>query len=200
MNAVVINILDLVEEIGVDPTRAILEDFSTKKSESDESLNPDIETFLKRDSIQFAREKKSVTYLVYDDSDNSVLGYFAIAHKAIEITPVGLSNNVIRKVERYSQLNKELKAYSVSAFLIAQFGKNYAIDDGGRITGDELMKLANKELCELQHRAGGGIKYLDCEADAKLIKFYQDEQGFKLFGERISEKDGKRYLQFLKFF
>ena len=62
------------------------------------------------------------------------------------------------------------------------------------------MKLVDDELDDLQHRIGGGMKYLDCEADAKLIKFYQNEQTFKLFGERISEKDGKRYLQYMKFF
>ena len=61
------------------------------------------------------------------------------------------------------------------------------------------MRLCNKELFELQHRIGGGLEYLDCEADAKLIDFYQDNQHFRLFGERISEKDGKRYLQFMKY-
>ena len=103
-------------------------------------------------------------------------------------------------MERSAQLHKELNAYLVSSFLIAQFGKNYSVEKEKRISGDDLMKLASRELCEIQHRIGGGLKYLDCEADAKLINFYQKEQGFQLFGERISEKDGKRYLQYMKFF
>jgi hypothetical protein len=62
------------------------------------------------------------------------------------------------------------------------------------------MKLADKELYEIQHRIGGGVKYLDCLNDSKLIDFYQKKQQFQLFDERISEKDGKRYLQLVKFF
>lgn len=200
MTASVINILDMVEEVGIDATEAILADFSTRRSDSEEPLNEDIEVFLKNNSIQFAREKKSVTYLVVDENDGSLLGYFTIAHKTIEVPPSGLSKTKIKSVERYAQLHKDLNAYLVSAFLIAQFGKNYSIEQGKRISGDELMKLASKELCEIQHRIGGGLKYLDCEADAKLINFYQKQQNFQLFGERISEKDGKRYLQYMKFF
>ena len=105
----------------------------------------------------------------------------------------------MKTMSRYAELDTQKNSYLVSGFLIAQFGKNYAVDDGSRISGKELMRLANKELCDLQHRAGGGIEYLDCEADAKLINFYEGE-GFRLFGERISEKDGKRYLQYMRFF
>ena len=200
MTPSVINILDMVEEVGIEATEAILADFSTRKSNAEGPLNEDIEVFLKNNAIQFAREKKSVTYLVVDEDDGSLLGYFTIAHKAIEVPPFGLSKTKIKSVERYAQLHKELKAYLVSAFLIAQFGKNYSVEDGKRISGDELMRLASRELSEIQHRIGGGLKYLDCEADAKLINFYQKEQNFQLFGERISEKDGRRYLQYMKFF
>lgn len=200
MGIIVINILDMVEEVGINATEAVIADFSTKRSDGNNSLNPDIEIFLKNSAIQFAREKKAVTYLVCDEDDGSLLGYFSITHKAIEVPYIGLSKSTMKKLERYARMHKELNAYIVSAFLIAQFGKNYQIDNGFRISGDELMKLVHKELSEIQHRVGGGMKYLDCEADAKLINFYQKEQGFTLFGERISEKDGKRYLQYFKFF
>lgn len=196
------NILDLDEEAGEAGVNALIDGFTTvrlnEEGESEE-LNPDIEIFLKKNALQFAREKKSITYLVCDEDDGSLLGYFTITHKAVEVPPDGLSKTYIRKVERYAQLHKELKAYIVSGFLIAQFGKNYGVDDGHRISGDALMQLCNKELFELQHRSGGGLEYLDCEAHAKLIDFYEKKQGFRLFGERISEKDGKRYLQFMKF-
>ena len=197
MNAVALNILDVIECSGSDAVQTIISGFSTRKLE--QTLNPDIEEFLKKNAIQFAKEKKSVTYLVTDEDDGALLGYFTLAHKAIEIPTAGLSNTVIKKIEKYAQLNEELGVYTVSAFLIAQFGKNYAVDDGKRITGNELMRLCNKELFDVQHRVGGGLEYLDCEADAKLIDFYQDQQHFRLFGERISTKDGKRYLQYMKF-
>ena len=196
------NILDLNEEAGEEGINALVSDFTTARMNEDgltENLNPDIEEFLKKDALQFAKEKKSITYLVCDEDDGSLLGYFTITHKAVEVPPDGLSKTYIRKVERYAQLHKELNSYIVSGFLIAQFGKNYAVDDGKRISGSELMRLCNKELYELQHRLGGGLEYFDCEAHAELIDFYEKKQNFRLFGERISEKDGKRYLQYMKF-
>ena len=196
------NILDLNEEAGEEGINALVSDFTTARMNEDglaENLNPDIEVFLKEDALQFAKEKKSITYLVCDEDDGSLLGYFTITHKAVEVPPDGLSKTYIRKVERYAQLHKELNSYIVSGFLIAQFGKNYGVDDGQRISGSELMRLCNKELYELQHRLGDGLEYLDCEAHAELIDFYEKKQNFRLFGERISEKDGKRYLQYMKF-
>ena len=201
MTVAVWNRLDLDEEAGEEGIDALVSDFTTARENGDgvlEDLNLDIENFLKKNALQFAREKKSITYLVCDEDDGSLQGYFTITHKAVEVPPAGLSKTYIRKVERYAQLHKELNSYIVSGFLIAQFGKNYGVDEGSRITGSELMQLCNKELYELQHRLGGGLEYLDCEAHAELIDFYE-KQNFRLFGERISEKDGKRYLQFMKF-
>ena len=122
MNSVALNILDVMECCGSEAVQGIILDFSTRKLE--QTLNPDIEEFLKKNAIQFAKEKKSVTYLVTDENDGALLGYFTLAHKAIEIPTTGLSNTVIKKIEKYSQLNEELGVYTVSAFLIAQFGKN----------------------------------------------------------------------------
>nr|MBQ4458425.1 GNAT family acetyltransferase [Clostridia bacterium] len=201
MKIVVWNILDLIDEYGEDSTREVLSAFSCKREIAGESksLNPDIEHFIKNNAIQFARQKVSVSYIVGDEDDGAILGYFTITHKPVEMPADGLSKTTMKTMSRYAELDTQKNSYLVSGFLIAQFGKNYAVDDGSRISGKELMRLANKELCDLQHRAGGGIEYLDCEADAKLINFYEGE-GFRLFGERISEKDGKRYLQYMRFF
>lgn len=199
MKIAVWNILDMVEEYGEDSVKEILSVFSCKKDREAGSLNPDIEHFIRDNAIQFARQKISVSYIVGDEDDGSILGYFTIAHKPVEMSSDGLSKTTKKTMSRYAQLNEATGTYLVSGFLIAQFGKNYAVDEGKRITGKELMRLANRELMDIQHRAGGGIEYLDCEADAKLINFYEGE-GFRLFGERISEKDGKRYLQYMKFF
>lgn len=200
MRATAINILDMIENSGLEMTNAVISGFSTQKTKDSEPLNPDIENFLKKNAIQFSREKKSITYLVMDEDNGFLLGFFSLAHKPIEIPPVGMSKTKIRTIEKYARLHKILNAYDVSAFLIAQFGKNYAVAEDKRISGNDLMQIVNCELAEIQHRIGGGVKYLDCEADAKLIHFYQKEQGFTLYGERLSETDGKRYLQYLKFF
>lgn len=195
-----INILDSIDEIGLDETKELLTSFSTIRSYGEDSLNEDIEIFLKKNAIQFARKKKSITYLVLDRNTYWLLGYFTLAHKTIEIPESVLSKTKKKRIERYARFNETLNAYPVSAFLIAQFGKNYALDEGERISGNDLMHLADKELYEIQHRIGGGVKYLDCLNNSKLIDFYQNKQQFQLFDERISEKDGKRYLQLVKFF
>ena len=201
MKILVSNILDLVRENGEESVKDYLSDFSCVRDIDGErkSLNPDIERFIKQNAIGFAQKKVSVSYVVMDEEDGAILGYFTLAHKPIEMPAAGLSKSTRKTMERYSQINSETDSYLVSAFLIAQFGKNYAVDNGQRISGKELMALVVNELGDIQRRVGGGIEYLDCEADAKLINFYEQE-GFRLFGERISEKDGKRYLQYMKFF
>ncbi len=195
-----INILDCIERIGIDRTQRILAKFSTIRFNGEDSLNKEVEIFLKNNAIQFAREKKSITYLVINEKEISLLGYFTLAHKTIKIPRSGLSNTKKRLIERYSEFDEVLNAYPVSAFLIAQFGKNYALDEAQRISGNDLMKLADRELYEIQHRIGGGVKYLDCEDDVKLIDFYHNKHHFNLFGERLSHKDNRRYLQLMKFF
>jgi len=199
MTLSVINILDMVEAVGDEKTRKVLSGFSTAEEADSKPLNSDIELFLKKNAIQFAKERKSITYLVCNEEQNDLLGYFTLTHKSIEISASGLSKTTIRKLEKHSKLNQETNTYSVSAFLIAQFGKNYNIDEKSRISGDELMYYCEKELAEIRYRIGGNVEYLDCEADANLIRFYQDQQNFTLFGERLSENDGKRYLQYMRF-
>ena len=201
MKLAVWNILDMVKDFGEDAVKEVLSDFSceTERDGTRISLNPDIEHFIKSNAIQFAKQKIAVSYIVGDEEDGAIVGYFTIAHKPVEFPSDGLSNSTQKLLRRYAQLNDVTKTYLISSFLIAQVGKNYAVDGGSRLSGNELMKLVSRELCDLQHRVGGGIAYLDCEPNAKLIRFYESE-GFRLFGERISEKDGKRYLQYMRFF
>ena len=51
---------------------ALAADLTAKKKNEHgitEKLNPDMEVFLKRNAFRFAREKKSITYLVCDEDD-----------------------------------------------------------------------------------------------------------------------------------
>ena len=141
MNVGVWNILDLIEDYGDEFVGALISDFSTviERDGQKKPLNPDIEVFLKKNAVQFAKEKKSITYIVGDKDDGSLLGYFTLTHKAIEIPADGLSKSTVRTIEKYSRINPGSNSYTISAFLIAQFGKNYAVDGGKRITGNELM-------------------------------------------------------------
>ena len=70
------------------------------------------------------------------------------------------------QVERFSAVKEESGSYSISAFLPAQFSKNYAVENGTRITGKQLMDAARQKLQEVQNLAGGTLAYLDCEPNA----------------------------------
>lgn len=192
MNLIVDNILDMIQVGGEMELSEDLSAFSCPK-------NPEIESFLKKNAIDFAKKKMSITYVVSDETDGEILGYFTLAHKALEIEDVKLTQTVRRKISRFAQKDEEHQSYTVSAFLLAQFGKNYAVDNGKRITGRELMEQVDDVIADIQHRIGGGVMYLDVEERPGLIKFYEDAANYKAFNERFSKADGIKYQQMIRY-
>ncbi|MCB6416641.1 GNAT family acetyltransferase [Faecalimonas umbilicata] len=189
----VINILDYMDVIGEDSLRTVLSEFSCPK-------NPEIEEFMRRNAIEFAKRKMSITYLLID-TEGRILGIFALAHKALQVMGKGLSGTVRKKIQRYAQIDDETGEFTLSAFLIGQFGKNYQYPEALPLSGIQLMDAAFGILEKVQHEIGGGVVYLECEEKPKLLEFYQSEKNrFRVFGERYSEKDGVKYIQLLKMF
>ena len=191
MNVTVDNILNILEERGEDFLKRFFASFSC-------DVNPEIEKFLKERALEFAKRRLSITYIVRDSFDGAMLGYFTLTHKAVLLDGKNFSQTMRRKLTRYSRLDKQTGNYMASAFLLAQFGKNYGVDNGKRISGTELMELANDILLDVQKRIGGGIVYLDCENKAGLVAFYEKE-GFRRFDERFSQEDDRKYIQFMGF-
>lgn len=201
MNVRVSNIRTMILDDQEELAKGCIKTFScavTKHDGTIISLNPSIERFLKNNAIQFAKMKTAITYFVFDSEDDALLGFFTLTHKSLDIPADGLSRKIKDKIKRFSPLDKERNTYTMSAFLLAQFSKNYQVGNGRRISGSDLMSLAKEQLLSAQNVVGGTLVYLDCEADAKLINFYEREN-FTLFGERVSESDGKHYLQYLSF-
>ena len=201
MKLSVMNVRDMLINAHEDIVKGYVEMFSCDVQQDDGTtrpLNPDIEHYLKHNAVQFARMKTAVTYLVIDQEDGALLGYFTLAHKPLSISADGLSRRVRDQLKRFSRLDEESHSYVISAFLLAQFGKNYGVENGKRLSGAELMAVALEQLHDIQNQIGGTLVYLDCEANAGLIRFYE-AQNFTLFGERVSDHDGKRYLQYLSF-
>lgn len=189
----VLNILDYMDVIGEDSLRTVLSEFSCPK-------NPEIEEFMRRNAIEFAKRKMSITYLLID-TEGRILGIFALAHKALQVMGKGLSKAVRKKIQRYAQIDDETGEFTLSAFLIGQFGKNYQYPEALPLSGIQLMDAAFGILEKVQHEIGGGVVYLECEEKPKLLEFYQSEKNrFRVFGERYSEKDGVKYIQLLKMF
>ena len=193
----VISIENMIESYGEEATIELLSSFSCVRDGVQK--NEEVETFVKKNVIDFFRRKLAVTYLVFDD-DSDFVGVYTLAHKAIDIPADRLNAKLKNKVKRYARLDEGRQSYSVSAFLIAQFGKNYEGDKGRTISGSELMDSALDMLSAAQAIVSGGLIFLDCEVENTVALELYMKNGFVPFGERESESDGHRYIQLLKGF
>ena len=175
-------------ELGEDELLQILSEFSCP-------LNPDVERFLKYSSIEFTKKNQSVTYLVFSVADGKLLGYFTLALKPLTVRGETVSNTVKRKLLRVSELDKKSDTYTMSAYLIAQLGKNYSENDGKMITGAELLGLAWDKIKATQYMFGGMVTFLEAENEEKLLSFYRDNR-FSQFDTRktISDTDESHEL------
>ena len=170
-------------ELGEDELLQILSEFSCP-------LNPDVERFLKYSSIEFTKKNQSVTYLVFSVADGKLLGYFTLALKPLTVRGETVSNTVKRKLLRVSELDKKSDTYTMSAYLIAQLGKNYSENDGKMITGAELLGLAWNKIKATQYMFGGMVTFLEAENEEKLLSFYRDNR-FSQFDTRQTASDAE---------
>lgn len=193
----VISIEGMIADYGEDSTQALLSTFSCERN--GEQKNQEVETFVRKNAIDFYKRKLAVTYLVFDENSDFV-GVFSLAHKAIDIPADKLTSKVRKKVSRYARLDEERQTYSVSAFLIAQFGKNYEGNKGKTISGSELMENTMEMLLAAQSIVSGGLIFLDCEIDNQSALDLYRNNGFVPFAERVSESDEQTYVQLLKAF
>ena len=168
-------------ELGEDELLQIFSEFSCP-------MNPDVERFLKYSSIEFTKKNQSVTYLVFSVADGKLLGYFTLALKPLTVRGETVSNTVKRKLLRVSELDKKSDTYTMSAYLIAQLGKNYSENDGKMITGAELLGLAWNKIKATQYMFGGMVTFLEAENEERLLSFYRDNR-FSQFDTRQTASD-----------
>lgn len=161
-------------EDGEDMLRQVFSTFSCEKNE-------DVERFLIQQSIDFTKKNQSVTYIVITPEYGQIVGYFTITVKPITVNADSFSNTVKKKIARVSEQDEENGNYSLSAYLIAQLGKNYKDGANYAITGEQLLGLAIEKVKELQYMAGGMVVFLETENEEKLLHFYEEENGFKRF-------------------
>ena len=189
-----VNILDMMDAIGEDALRGILSSFACP-------VNTEIETFVRKNAINFAKSKVSITYLIVNNTTGEIISIFSLTHKALEINGSTLSNTYKKRLERYAQIDEDSGIYTTSAFLIAQFGKNYAVEQPEDWNGIRLMEKTFETLAKVQHQIGGGIVFLECEDKPKLLSFYQNSHNnFRVFDERKSESDNITYKQLIRLF
>lgn len=165
------------------------------------NINTDVESFLKNNAIEFTKKHQSVTYLIFHTKTGKLVGYFTLAIKPITVSCEGFSRVLQKKIARVSEVDEESGALYLSAYLIAQLGKNFAEEKDFGITGEQLMDIAMEQVKELQFMAGGTVVFLETEENEKLINYYEKENGFRPFRIRETRtKDGrkKNLLQMLK--
>lgn len=168
-------------EIGENSLLEIISDFSCP-------INPDVENFLKNNAIEFTKKSQSVTYLVFSNQgDLELLGYFTIAIKPLLINSTNsmLSNTTKKKLLRVGKYDATNHSYMLSAYLIAQLGKNFNNNISQKISGNELLSIALHVVRELKYLAGGTVVFLEAENKTNLINFYKNEEnGFKKIDEK----------------
>lgn len=183
-------------EIGEDMLKTVLSNFSCPK-------NFDVERFLKEQAIDFTKKNQSVTYLVFSEDYTELLGYFTLTTKPISIninseTADKFSNTVRRKISRVSEFDEITETYTLSAYLIAQLGKNYTNQVNQHITGTQLLDLAINQIRDIQFLTGGMVMFLEAENHSKLMQFYKEKNGFKQFDIRETANKDHTYIQLLR--
>ena len=182
----VINIRKYLESgdsrLGEEDLIQILSEFSCEK-------NPDVERFLKKSSIEFTKKNQSITYIVLSVEDGELLGYFTLALKPLTVRGETVSNTVRKKLLRISELDEETQTYTMSAYLIAQLGKNFTNGANEKITGAELLEAAWNKVEEIQYQAGGVVTFLEANNDAKLLAFYNDNRFVKFDTRQTVSRD-----------
>jgi hypothetical protein len=198
----VVNLKILIEELGEDTAKSILSDFSCP-------LNPDVEFFLSKKAIEFAKHGWSQTHLVFASYKGEwvLVGYFALSSKYIRISAKYLGNassSLRRRISQFATYDRALKCYFLAAPLIAQLGKNYNNGYDKLITGDELLSEACFKIARLQFEIGGKFAYIECEDKPQLTDFYS-RNGFCEFDTRQLDRDeedkleGRYLVQMLKY-
>ena len=152
--------------------------------------NPDVERFVKKSSIEFTKKNQSVTYLVFDVSSMELVGYFTIALKPLTVRGETVSNTVKKKLMRVSELDEQSQTYTMSAYLIAQLGKNFKNGAEKKITGEELLELAWDIVEKMQYMGGGMVTFLEAENSERLLSFYQANR-FQTFDTRQTATDSE---------
>ena len=168
-------------EAGEPMLNRVLSGFSCPK-------NPDVERFLKESAVEFAKKNQSVTYLVFSVESKELLGYFTLAIKPLTVRGETVSNTTKRKLLRISELDEKSDTYTMSAYLIAQLGKNYAGGRNKKITGKELVELAWTVIEDVQYMLGGMVAFLEAENEEKLLSFYRNNR-FSQFDTRQTAPD-----------
>lgn len=135
-------------------------------------LNMEVERFLKEKAILYEKYNLTRTYLIFDVQEENktveLLAYFSLAIKEFTFD-TAIPNRSKRKI-----LNTGFQAdQSLAALLLAQLGKNSDPSLHHRISGEDILYLAFKEIMRIYEKIGGRITYVEAMDDHHLQAFYE---------------------------
>jgi len=145
----------------------------------------DVETFLKNKAVEFERRNKSRTYLIIDDVDNILLGYFTLSLKALAFGD-SVSKSIIKSIDGFS---KDITA--VGMILIGQFGKDKVF--AKNIDGGSLFDICMETVYAAHKIVGGRFVMLECRDNEKVVSFYSN-RGF----DSLQYDETDKYLQMVR--
>ena len=96
-------------------------------------INEEINNFFHTKAIGSVKRHQTSTFLIVDE-DSQINGFYSLTHKSLEVSAVNLSKTYAKKISIYSDFDEYRNTYYISAFLIAQFGKNQNIPKSNVIT------------------------------------------------------------------
>ena len=165
------------------------EDLQTKFNVFSCQKNKEIELFIKNNAINFSLKHQSVSYIIFDNTVNRVVAYFALSIKPIRFDINTLSNTALKRLERISEVDVFDNTITPSAYLIAQLGKS----DDAQIDINDIFYFLDNNIIDIQNACGGVVEFLESENNDKLIALYQN-RGFKIFNIRKSKSGEERKL------
>lgn len=178
MKYTVINLYNLLNEIGESEASAVLSDFHCP-------IAPDVEDFIRKKAINFAQRGWAQTHLVFINKDREfiLVGYFTLALKVITVPVGNISKSTQKRISSFSTYDSAIDAFCLSAPLIAQLGKNYYNNYNKLMTGSDLLTIACDKVSSIMLDLGGRFTYIECEDKSALLTFYKNN-GFFEFDRR----------------
>ena len=153
-----------------------------------------MESFFKKNAINYNKTHNSRTYLIINGEDNSapLLAYFSLTFKEIfiENKEKNISKTLIKKLDGLNKNTDRVRSY-----LIGQIGKNYSVNND-LIHLPKIMEHIYAILKEANDRVGGRVILLECENKDKLIHLYE-QSGFK-FLQISKDKNNIALAQMVK--
>ena len=142
-------------------------------------INSDLTKFIHSTAIDFEDRQIARTFVLVNNSENEVVGYFTISMKSLSTN--GMSKTSIKKIDGVSN-----SRVCIHSFLIGQLGisDNYAEYKLGTLLLDDAFSKI-----EMAHDlVAGRYVLVDAINHKKVIKFYR-ESGFALLDTNLEESE-----------